>query len=62
MVAMVDRDMCSACGACVDACPENALTLHDHLAIDERRCTACGVCIAVCPSQALQLGWRATRT
>jgi len=55
---------CTRCGACRDACPENAVVLlpSGQLdAIDEAACLACGACIAACPTAALapgRSGWR----
>jgi len=46
-------DRCTGCGACVSACPEAAIRVHDGLALTEReRCTVCGACISVCPNDA----------
>ena len=53
---VVDRQKCSACGACMDACPVEALSLTQQtLVIDYDNCIECGVCIAECPDDALSL-------
>jgi ferredoxin len=55
-VAALDRDLCNQCGACVDACPFNALSTND--AGVERnwdKCMGCGVCVEKCPTQAMSL-------
>lgn len=47
---------CSGCGACVDACPDQAITLQDvaeTVEIDPVRCLACGKCVAACPTGTL---------
>ncbi|MGV1101068.1 4Fe-4S dicluster domain-containing protein [Thiovibrio sp. JS02] len=47
---------CSGCGACQDACPDAAITLHDPAAgpaIDPCRCLACGQCGKACPTGAI---------
>lgn len=45
---------CTACGACVDACPFEALIMSDSSGepapqVDSRLCRDCGRCHAVCP-------------
>ena len=44
------RDACTACGACVEACPQNIIALGNGLPVitftDE--CTACGRCADAC--------------
>lgn len=57
----VDPDACTACGLCVDACAEKALTLGDSIGLDPSRCLGCGACVRVCPTGALrtaETGWR----
>ena len=50
----VFENTCISCGLCVDACPQNAMSLVDGKAvIDLRRCTSCGQCVEVCPVQAI---------
>jgi len=49
---------CLKCGACVGTCPQNAITLHEGIEVDESMCLlvmggSCGRCIMVCPAGAL---------
>ncbi len=45
---------CISCGLCVDACPQEAMSLVDGKAvIDLDKCTACGQCVSVCPVSAI---------
>lgn len=71
-IAHVDAESCTACGACVDRCPIQALALVDaaaadgqsadsHAVVDETLCLGCGVCHAACPSGALTMPARAER-
>ncbi|EJN3623891.1 hydrogenase 4 subunit H [Escherichia coli] len=53
---------CIACGACMTACPANALTMETHTEKDISiwqlylgRCIYCGRCEEVCPTHAIQL-------
>jgi len=57
-VALVDAELCTACGACVDTCAFDALNLADgarQVVVDPVGCLGCGACISVCPSDALLL-------
>ena len=54
------RPVCTACGACVDACPTSAIRISQtqgiaQLHLDWRRCACCSICLWVCPAQALDV-------
>jgi len=52
----IDREMCIGCGACVDVCAFDALSLgQDEIAVVNDNCTACGACLDECPVEALSL-------
>ena len=52
----IDTDKCVGCGACVDACPVEAIKMDDGVAvIDEGACTECGLCVDECPNEAINL-------
>lgn len=53
MVAVVNESECVACGACVDVCPEGAITCDDIAVIDAGKCVDCGACVDECPSSAI---------
>ncbi|HEU65887.1 MAG TPA: 4Fe-4S dicluster domain-containing protein [Chloroflexi bacterium] len=58
-IVMVDEDECSGCGACVDRCQMEALSLDgDSVVRNAERCIGCGLCISVCPTGALKLELR----
>jgi heterodisulfide reductase subunit A len=47
-------EVCDTCGACVEICPENAITIVDNeLEINDILCSGCGACIPECPKDAL---------
>jgi dissimilatory sulfite reductase (desulfoviridin) alpha/beta subunit len=49
----VTQESCTQCGACVDVCPDEAITLDETVNIDPGRCMACGKCIFACPTGTL---------
>ena len=54
MAVKIDKYTCIGCGACVDVCPVQALSLEDGKAkCDEGTCIDCGACIGTCPVQAI---------
>ncbi|MBS3816563.1 MAG: 4Fe-4S binding protein [Candidatus Thermoplasmatota archaeon] len=56
MSVEVNFEKCMHCGACVGACPENALFLNDVALEVNENCIECGLCVKGCPVQALSLG------
>ncbi|HET6497816.1 MAG TPA: 4Fe-4S binding protein [Coriobacteriia bacterium] len=52
---VIDEDTCSACGICVDACPEDVLELVGDVAepINDEDCTGCAACMEECPMGAI---------
>jgi ferredoxin len=56
MSVYIDEEMCTGCGTCVDACPEEAIQLMVMKAsVDQEKCTGCGQCVDECPSGAISL-------
>ena len=68
---VTDPAQCNGCGACVDACPVEAMTLvsanqpngrpRRRASVDVERCLGCGVCVPACPSRGLHLEARPQR-
>jgi heterodisulfide reductase subunit A-like polyferredoxin len=54
---MIDKDVCTGCGTCVDWCPTDAIALDDDgFAVrKEAACIGCGVCARFCPEEAIAL-------
>ena len=52
---MVNRDNCTGCGACCNACPAECISMTEnkegflHPLINQNNCIDCGRCDAVCP-------------
>jgi pyruvate formate lyase activating enzyme len=53
-----NRNLCIACGQCVQFCPDNALELiintEPYIKIDRKLCNVSGDCVKICPSNAMQ--------
>ena len=52
MAYKINED-CTACGACSDECPVEAIKEGDMYSIDPELCTDCGACADVCPVEAI---------
>jgi uncharacterized Fe-S center protein len=51
----VDKDGCTGCGICVEACPVDTICLEEEKAeIDMDHCIRCGRCHDACPEEAVR--------
>jgi len=51
---IIDITKCTGCGSCASACPQEAITIRNNLAMINRDlCIECGRCAAACPSGAI---------
>ena len=54
MPTTVDAETCTGCEACVDACPVEAISMQDDIAVvDADSCTDCESCVEVCDFDAI---------
>jgi len=57
ITAVVDHDICSGCGTCIDICPYGAITKNDEglAEVISAACKGCGCCAASCPELAISM-------
>jgi Fe-S-cluster-containing hydrogenase component 2 len=54
MPAKVDKEKCTGCESCVEACPSDAISMQDGKAVvDAEACIDCAVCVDECPVGAI---------
>ena len=55
--AVVDGDICVACGCCVKVCPKGAIQVWKGIMakVDKERCTGCGKCARECPASVIEV-------
>lgn len=55
MITIKDKQQCSGCGACVQKCPKQCISLHEdnegflYPRVDTETCIDCSLCEKVCP-------------
>lgn len=55
MAAKVDEETCTACGACAEVCPVDAISVDESAKVDSELCSECGACVDECPVEAISL-------
>jgi NAD-dependent dihydropyrimidine dehydrogenase PreA subunit len=60
---LINRQLCTGCGGCVEQCPTGALGRHDDKAvlIYPDLCTYCAACEDICPVNAIELPYLIVR-
>ena len=56
-LAIVDRNVCAACGVCAKACPKGAISIYRgcYAGVDGETCVGCGLCVKACPAGCIAL-------
>lgn len=51
-LAIVDRQVCVACGVCLNTCPKAAISIYRgcFAQVEETKCVGCGLCAKACPA------------
>ena len=56
MIDICEKDKCTGCGACMNVCAHNAISLTEqgvcgyiYPEIDQDKCIGCGLCVKTCP-------------
>lgn len=59
IIIWYNRNICIACGQCVEICPNKALSFHSsenkYIEISRELCNVTGDCVKICPTGAIQL-------
>ncbi len=56
MPANVNKDVCTGCESCIEACPSEAIKMKSGKAVvDAGTCVDCGVCVDECPVEAISM-------
>ena len=55
--AIIDINLCAACGCCVKVCPKKAISVPYGInaVIDGTLCAGCGKCVRECPASVISL-------
>ena len=55
MPAVVNKETCTGCEACVDSCPVEAIVMEDGKATVTDECIDCGACVDECPVESIEM-------
>ena len=55
MPAVVDKETCTGCENCVEACPVDAIEMQDGKGVVNDACIDCGQCVDECPVDAITM-------
>jgi len=54
-VALIEKEMCTACGTCARTCRFDAVIPGDAFRVDPTACEGCAACVYQCPEDAIQM-------
>ena len=55
--ARIDVEKCDGCGACVEVCPSEAISIRSDgkAEVNEEECVECESCVDECPKDAISM-------
>ncbi|MCK4803277.1 MAG: 4Fe-4S binding protein [Spirochaetes bacterium] len=53
VAAVVDEELCTACGKCQEVCAYDAVISGGKYSINPDACIGCGLCVSICPTEAI---------
>ena len=55
--SLVEQDICTGCGACIEPCPQAAITLDENskAIVNQDFCVGCGICKSKCSPEAIHI-------
>jgi len=55
-IAIINQDICTACGKCTDVCRFDAIpVINDQYIVQPLDCEGCGYCARICPVKAIKM-------
>ncbi|MGE4214175.1 MAG: FAD-binding protein [Anaerotignaceae bacterium] len=52
---IINNELCQGCGACINSCFNDAITVVEGKAIVNENCGLCGICVDSCPFNAISI-------
>lgn len=55
--AVINKNLCVACGCCMKKCPKSAISILNgiYAKVNESLCVGCGICSKICPASIITM-------